>query len=328
MPWPIAGKVRALKPDILHLHWVGDGTVPLRAFHHFGCPVVWTLHDMGALTGGCHHSYDCTRHEIGCGSCPQLGSEHIGDLSRRNASVRREAYRAARLTFVAPSWWMADLAARSWQTKGLPVRQIYPDLASPAFRPMDRRAARTHLGLPGDACVLLLVGQGGFGNPHKGWTFAVQAVAEWRQAYPAEKVWFLLVGEDGPSERDVNGVPARVLKFIDEEERMAEVFAAADMLLLPSAAETFGLVALEAITCGRPVVALPTGGIPEVVCEGRSGALAEASCPAVFAAAIQRVRAKSSDEWSVSCLDFVREKFPKGDFVRRHLELYRELVSL
>ena len=51
--------IRALSPDIIHLHFIGAGAFPIRAFEDVRCPIVWTLHDMWAFTGGCHYAGSC-----------------------------------------------------------------------------------------------------------------------------------------------------------------------------------------------------------------------------------------------------------------------------
>jgi N-acetyl-alpha-D-glucosaminyl L-malate synthase BshA len=89
----------------------------------------------------------------------------------------------------------------------------------------------------------------------------------------------VLIG-DGPERGRVQqtaqdeGVGDRVL-FLGKQESVAEILACADLFLLPSATESFGLVALEAMSCGVPVVATRVGGVPEVVPDGEAGFLAE-----------------------------------------------------
>lgn len=105
---------------------------------------------------------------------------------------------------------------------------------------------------------------------------AVRVFARIARALPARLV---LIG-DGPERGRVQqtaedeGIADRVL-FLGKQESVAEILACADLFLLPSATESFGLVALEAMSCGVPVVATRVGGLPEVIPEGEAGFLAD-----------------------------------------------------
>ncbi|HZK82797.1 MAG TPA: hypothetical protein VFC46_17070, partial [Humisphaera sp.] len=103
--------------DLVNLHWVSE-LIDYSTFLPQMCakmPVVWTLHDMNVLTGGCHYDDGCGLHERGCGSCPQLGSSKGSDLASHIWKRKRKLFAslpANRLHVVAPSRWLAD-AARS-----------------------------------------------------------------------------------------------------------------------------------------------------------------------------------------------------------------------
>ena len=126
---------------------------------------------------------------------------------------------------------------------------------------------------------------------------AVRIFARINQGMPSRLV---LIG-DGPERGRVQqvaeeeNVASRVL-FLGKQESVAEILACADLFLLPSQTESFGLVALEAMSCGVPVVATRVGGLPEVVPEGEAGFLAEVGDIAAMAESALRIL-KDPERW-------------------------------
>lgn len=85
LPWlpdVVASQVKQLNPDVINLHWIAKGFLQIETIAKFKKPIVWTLHDMWAFTGGCHYDQGCDRYMVSCGSCPQLHSDKDWDLSR------------------------------------------------------------------------------------------------------------------------------------------------------------------------------------------------------------------------------------------------------
>ncbi len=74
-PNSVAKKVKQIDPDIINLNWICNGYLPVETLAKFNKPLVWTLQDMWAFTGGCHYSSGCDRYQDNCGNCPQLKSD-------------------------------------------------------------------------------------------------------------------------------------------------------------------------------------------------------------------------------------------------------------
>jgi D-inositol-3-phosphate glycosyltransferase len=158
---------------------------------------------------------------------------------------------------------------------------------APGYRPQARRA----LGLPVDRPMLLFVGRI---QPLKGLDVAVAALAELTDEHPDA---FLVVvgGPSGPhGDAEVSRVHDLVKSLgVDDRvhfcppqrhELLSTFYRAADVCLVPSRSESFGLVALEAAACGTPVVAAAVGGLRTLVDHGYSGFLVDGRQPATFAA--------------------------------------------
>ncbi|KOR28102.1 glycosyl transferase family 1, partial [Achromatium sp. WMS1] len=79
----IVKKINGIDPDIVHLHWICGGMLKIEDLAKIKKPIVWSLHDMWAFTGGCHYDEECGRYQENCGYCKVLGSNKQNDLSSR-----------------------------------------------------------------------------------------------------------------------------------------------------------------------------------------------------------------------------------------------------
>ena len=142
----------------------------------------------------------------------------------------------------------------------------------------------------------------------------------------------VLIG-DGPERGRVQqtaeeeGVASRVL-FLGKQESVAEILACADLFLLPSATESFGLVALEAMSCGVPVIATRVGGLPEVVPEGDAGFLADVGDVETMAEQGVRIL-KDTAEWRrmSAAARHAAEKFSTESVVPMYEDYYRKVTG-
>jgi D-inositol-3-phosphate glycosyltransferase len=173
------------------------------------------------------------------------------------------------------------------------IELVPPGVDHAFFSPGDARGARTALGL-GEHPVLLFVGRI---QPLKGLDVAVRALAE----LPQRDAVLLVVG--GPSGVEGAAELARVEALIDElglggrvrfvppqpHHLLSTYYRAADVCLVPSRSESFGLVALEAAACGTPVVAAAVGGLRTLVDDAATGFLIEGRDPGQFGAAVAKV---------------------------------------
>src|SRR5262249_49321852 len=118
-------------PDcqVVNVHWI-PGLVDYQSFFTRLpplTPVVWTLHDMNALTGGCRQHLGCDRYLADCGACPQIGSRDPKDLSHRIWTRKRTLFSkvvSSRLHLVAPSRWLGDEVRRSPILSRFPLHVI------------------------------------------------------------------------------------------------------------------------------------------------------------------------------------------------------------
>jgi len=262
--------------DLLHLHWTQFGFLSIRGMKklfRLGKPIVWTLHDMWAFTGGCHYSRGCLRYQTHCQHCPFLRRPAERDLAYRVFEDKLPLFQNAPLTFLTPSRWLAGLAQQSALARHIPVQVLPNPIDTARFRPVpDRSAVRQALGLPTDK-QLLLFGSLNTNDPRKGFRYVQEALGQLRNQLPDTEL--VVFGKPNADVLSALPLPVHSLGSVAEEARMIQVYQAADALLSPSLEDNYPNTIIEALACGTPVVGFRTGGIPEQIRHRETGYLAE-----------------------------------------------------
>ncbi|MCS4198113.1 glycosyltransferase [Salinibacter ruber] len=277
------------EPDVFNFHSV-YGFIDHRTFlQTVTRPVVWTLHDMNAFTGGCQYTIRCRRFEDACGRCPQLGSDDENDLSRQVWSRKKTAYQQAseqdRLHVVCPSEWMAEEARASTLLADVPVRVIPYGLDPNRFFPRDAEGVPAAFGIPDDHRIVLFVASDT--RPRKGFDLLDNALS----TLGAEKTTLLSVGGDEP-ELESN-LPHVHAGYVESDLLLSVFYSLADVFVIPSRQDNLPNTVLESMACGTPVVGFEVGGIPDMVRPGETGWLAE---PRDIRSLREAIEASLSDE--------------------------------
>lgn len=263
--------------DVIHSHYWLSGMAALRLRERWGSPIVHTMHTMAAVKNA--HLPD--------GDSPE--PEH------RVAGEARIVAAAARLT--ANTAQEAHELAVHADADPDRIDVVPPGVDLDTFTPGDRDQARRELGIEPDAVLLLFVGRV---QPFKAPHVVIEAAAALAAQHPeldARLHVAILGGQSGTGYPQPDYLPdlaratgrAAATRFAGSVSRtdLARWYRAADVLLVPSHNESFGLVALEALACGTPVVAARAGGLPVAV--GSAGLLVEGHDPSDWARAVAAI---------------------------------------
>jgi N-acetyl-alpha-D-glucosaminyl L-malate synthase BshA len=250
--------------DLLHVHYAIPHSVSallarqMLAAKGRRLPFVTTLHGTDITLVGADRSYlPITRYAI-------EQSDGVTSISNYLRDTTREYFAIARPIETITNFVNCD---------------VYAPLSDEAAR----AKARAHLGLPDEPILMHLSNF----RPVKRVVDVVKIFARVAQQLPAQLV---LIG-DGPDRSEAEwlahslGIHARV-HFLGKQERVSELLPLADVLLLPSQLESFGLVALEAMACKVPTIATRVGGLPELIDDGVTGLLFEVGDIAAMAQAV------------------------------------------
>jgi D-inositol-3-phosphate glycosyltransferase len=263
--------------DLLHAHYWLSGQVAARAAERWGVPLVQSMHTLGKVKNL----------SLAAGDCAEPAERIRGE-----ASVVAAADRLVANTAEEARQLIELYGADPWR-----VETVTPGVDLSVFQPapsaVSAAEVRRRLGLGQDAVVLMFAGRI---QPLKGPDVVLRAAAALLADCPplSDRLVVVIVG--GPSGSEV-GAPGRLAGLASSlgisgllrleppcpQRELADWYRAADLVLVPSHSESFGLVALEAQACGTPVVAAAVGGLRTAVRDGYSGVLVEGHDPVVWA---------------------------------------------
>jgi len=265
-PW---GRLLADTPDFkeadcVHYHLIHNGMVSLLDLPWLMNlkPSVWTFHDPWAMTGHCIYPMDCDRWLRGCETCPHL-DRHFplkNDCSSRMWRVKQRVYSELDTDIVVASDFMREMVQRSPLTSGFDRVHLIPfGIDASEFLPdVEKSASRKLLGIPENDFVVLFRATT---SEFKGLRYISEALG----SRPPDRPTTLLT-VDGRRMMDALAPSYKVvdLGWVDDPSVLPRAFSACDVLLMPSTAEAFGLMALEAMAAGRPVICFEGTAVPSV----------------------------------------------------------------
>jgi glycosyltransferase involved in cell wall biosynthesis len=321
--------VDRFKPDIINLNWVCNGFVPVSALAKFKQPLVWTLQDMWAFTGGCHYTLGCDRYTGSCGNCPQLQSDREIDLSRAVWQRKATAWKNLNLNIVAPSQWMATCVKASSLFQNIQVEVIPFGLDTTVFKPIDSRLARELLNLPQDKQLILFGAIDATGDTRKGFHLLQTALKQLSQTGWSDRIELVIFGSSKPDRPLDLGFPIHYLGKLQDDLSLRVAYAAADVMIAPSIEEAFGQTASESLACGTPVVVFANTGLEDIVDRQQNGYVADYCDPEDLARGIAWVLEDSQRHQSLrhAARHKAEREYAMDVQAHRYLSLFHKILD-
>ncbi|WGJ90555.1 glycosyltransferase family 4 protein [Achromobacter mucicolens] len=273
--------------DLVHYHIIHSGFLSMQSLPAMTAekPSLWTLHDPWAMTGHCIHPFSCQRWKTGCGQCPDLKTDFAiqRDTTALNFRLKRMAYRRSNFEILVASSWMENMVRQSPLMDGVPVHKVPFGLDLDFFRPGDQAAAKARLGIEPHRLVLCFRS---VVNDFKGLQYVIEALDRLQTQVP---ICLLTLNDKGRIEKFKDRFQVVELGWTNDDSVMQDVYSATDLFLMPSLADSFGLMAVEAMACGKPTICFEGTALPEVVFTPEAGLAVPSRDSAALAAAMERL---------------------------------------
>ncbi len=325
--WTLPSHKVVRQADLLHLHIIHDGYFSLSALPYVTRrkPTVWTWHDPWPMTGHCIHPLQCVRWLEGCGSCPdlQLPFPMKSDRTAQQFAWKNRVYKNTVAEIIVASQWMLDMAERSPLAAHFNFNLIPFGLDLTRYQPGDRAAARARLGVrPGLPVVFLRA----FSGPFKGLAEFIRALDG---IDPELRLCIVSFQETGHFDRFIGKHQIIEFGWTNDEDLLRDAYAACDFFAMPSKAEAFGLMAIEAMACGRPVLSLEGTSLPGVTFAPDAGVSVPTGNDRRLAEAIEHL-VRNPDECEARgrrSRELAERHYDIRDQARRTAELYRRIIA-
>lgn len=260
-------KLRSICPDVIHLHNLHGSYLNLPMLFRYlkksPAQILITLHDCWLFTGKCPYFTvaGCEKWKDACGGCTQLDGYPRSKVDTTKKCLRDKKKWLSgfgdRMKIIAVSDWLRDTAKESFLSQ-YSIETIHNGINCDIFRPMDAAAVRAKYQLGNKYMIL---GVASSWDARKGLREFLLLAQTLR-----EDECIVLVGL---TQQQIETLPSNVIGITrtENQQELAQLYAAADVFINPSKEETFGLVTAEAMACGTPVIVYDSTACAEIVSE-------------------------------------------------------------
>lgn len=320
----IINRINAINPDVVHLHWINAGMIKIEDLPKINAPIVWSLHDMWAFTGGCHYDEECGGYERNCGECRVLGSEREKDLSRKIFYRKQKTYSKIKdLTVIGLSHWLYSCAKDSFLFEDKKVFNLPNPIDIDVFRPFYKEKSRELWSLPKNKKLVLFGAMGATSDPRKGFNELSNAITRITE----DNIEFVIFGASTPLNPPDLGCKVHYVGSISDDVSLVTLYSAVDVMIVPSLQENLSNAIMESLSCGTPVIGFDIGGNSDLINHLKNGYLAKPFDTTDLANGIKWVlNNERYDELCENARNKVIYEFNSKIVAKKYIDLYNEII--
>jgi glycosyltransferase involved in cell wall biosynthesis len=319
------------RADVVHLHLIHN-----RAFFSILAlpmlsrlkPLVWSIHDCWPITGMCIHPLRCRGWLNGCKDwCPHpRGNSPFGHrIPALHWRIKQITYKRTQATLTTASKFMRDRVRTSPLLGHLTCHLIPYGIDLESFAPRSRLQCRERLGISANQRVLAFRGIPLQYDPYKGMRWLKEALTLYQPREPT----CLLIVDDGRDFVSLQPKYSVINLGWTDGDRLVDALCAADVFLMPSIQEAFGLMAVESMACGTPVVVCEGTALPAVIEAPRGGLAVPPRDATALAGAIERLLEDESlrEKLGRQGREIAEQEYSLPQYVQRHIRVYEAAME-
>lgn len=318
---------RFMSADVIHYHLIHANYFSMASLPLLSRvkPAVWTIHDPWAMTGHCIYPYDCERWEVGCGNCPYLGTHFPMKKDRTHLMwmIKKYLYHASKIDIIVASKFMYDMVKRSPLFSKFKVHHIPFGVDLELFRPLDSDCSKSKFDIiPGS----LVISFRSTNYEFKGLNYIKECLRKLKTDRP---VCLLTFNEVGLLDEFKGKYQIIDLGWVNDPGVLVDAYNAADIFLMPSTQEAFGMMAMESMACGKPTIVFDGTSLPEIIFAPDGGVTVPQGDAEALLCALQRLVDNEEQRLQLgrNALELARRYYDFNNHAERILELYREVIA-
>jgi glycosyltransferase involved in cell wall biosynthesis len=317
--------INKINPDIVHLHWVCGNMIKIEDFSKIKAPIVWSLHDMWAFTGGCHYDEECGKYMDQCGTCKVLNSSDKNDLSHKIFNKKKKVFLDKEMYIVGLSKWIHNCAKNSMLLKDKQHINLPNPIDISIYKPIDKKVSRNLWNLPEDKKLILFGAMAPTSDIRKGFNQLREALNKLN----INNIEFVIFGSDKPKDGDSFNFPTYYLGSLSDDVSLVSLYSAVDVMIVPSLQENLSNAIVESISCGTPVVAFDIGGNKDIISHKFNGYLAKPFDTDDLKDGIEWVlKNPSMIKFEENCVNIIKTKFESTLVAKQYIELYKDILKI
>lgn len=317
------------RADLLHYHLVHNHFLSVFDYPNLfqAKPSVWTVHDPWIITGHCVHPRECLGWMSGCHTCPQLDDAAFPMMVDKAADmwkIKRRIYKEIDVDIVVSSRLMMDYIRRSPLTQHFSRIHTIPfGIQVEQFQRTNRAQARHRWSIHEEDFVIAFRAEA---NELKGFSYIIEMLERLKIDSP---VTILSVGGEKLPIHLAHKYRVIELGWQNDMSLLYDFYASSDVFIMPSIAESFGLMAIEAMASGCAVVVFEETVLPVITFAPECGIAVPYKSSEGLSDAVQHlIEHPEERRWrGERGKELSQQHYRYEDYVNRHISLYEEVIA-